>query len=62
MVFWRPVNDDIGTAAAGATSHGAVAAIDAATIILNDLFMTNLLITIEQCDRVHRGSDPCIGC
>jgi len=61
MVFCRPVSDDIGAAAAGATSHGA-AAIDAATIILNDLFMTNLLITIEQCDRVHRGSDPCIGC
>jgi hypothetical protein len=59
-VFCRPVNDDIGVAAAGATSHGAVVAIDAATIIPNDLFMTNLLIMIEQCDRVHRGSDPCI--
>jgi hypothetical protein len=62
MVFCRPVSDDIGAAAAGATSHGAVAAIDAATIILNDLLMTNLLITIEQRDRVHHGSDPCIGC
>jgi hypothetical protein len=61
MVFCRPVNDDIGAAAPGATSQGAVAAIDAATIILNDLFMTNLLITIKQCDRVHRGGDPCIG-
>jgi hypothetical protein len=48
MVFCRPVNDDIGAAAPGATSHGAVAAIDAATIIPNDLFMTNLQITIEQ--------------
>ena len=61
-MFCRPVNDDIGVTAAGATSHGAVAATYAATIIPNDLFMTNLLITIEQCDRVHRGSDPCIGC
>ena len=61
MVFCRPVNDDIGVAAAGA-SDGAVAAIDAATIIPNDLFMTNLPIAIEQRDCVHRGSDPCIGC
>lgn len=61
-MFCRPASDDIGAAAAGAMSHGAAAAIDAATIILNDLFMTNLPITIEQCDRVHRGSDLCIGC
>ena len=39
-MFCRLVNDDIGAAATGATSHGAVTAIDAATIIPNDLFMT----------------------
>jgi hypothetical protein len=40
MAFCKADGDDIGAAVAGATSHGAVAAIEAATTIPNDLFMT----------------------
>jgi hypothetical protein len=40
MAFRKADNDAIGAAPAGATSHGAVAAIDAATINPSDLFKT----------------------
>jgi hypothetical protein len=40
MAFRSPDGDAIGAAPAGATSHGAAAAINAATINPSDLFMT----------------------
>src|SRR5581483_8190990 len=48
MAFCRAEGFAMGAAPAGATSHGAPAVIDAATINPSDLFMRNLLIRLSN--------------